>query len=180
MVYVALLRGINVGGNAKVEMPRLKTVFESLGCTDVRTYINSGNVIFGDKRSAKELEPLIEKAIAKEFGLEIRVILRDAANIRKLCTEIPKEWTNGPATNQKTDVMFLWDEINDKSILTKVKINPDIENVRYIDGALVWNIARDNATRSGAHKLIGTDLYRHMTLRNINTVRKLHELMLML
>ena len=46
MKYIALLRGINVGGKNKVEMPRLKTLFESLGYTDVHTYINSGNIIF--------------------------------------------------------------------------------------------------------------------------------------
>jgi uncharacterized protein (DUF1697 family) len=177
MVYVALLRGINVGGKARVEMPRLKALFETLGCEDVLTYINSGNVIFGDGRPAKQLAPLIENGIAKEFGFEVRVVLRDLANIRDLCKKIPAGWTNGREHKQKTDVMFLWDEINDKSILKKVKINPDIENVRYIDGALVWNIGHENLTRSGATKLIGTGLYRHMTVRNINTVRKLHGLM---
>ncbi len=49
MTYVALLRGINVGGNRKVEMKRLKATFERAGFADVRTYINSGNVIFGSE-----------------------------------------------------------------------------------------------------------------------------------
>ncbi len=178
MVYVALLRGINVGGNAKVEMPRLKAVFASLGCENVLTYINSGNVIFSDSRPPKELVPLAEKAILKEFGLPVRVVLRDLPNIEKLCREIPASWTND--TGQKTDVMFLWDEIDNKEILNKVVVNPEIENARYIDGALVWNIGRENVTRGGGIKLIKTDVYPHMTIRNINTVRKLHELMLML
>jgi uncharacterized protein (DUF1697 family) len=73
--------------------------------------------------------------------------------------------------------MFLWDEIDNKDILDKVVIKPDIENVLYIDGALVWNIGRENVTRGGGVKLIKTDLYRHMTVRNINTVRKLNEMM---
>jgi uncharacterized protein (DUF1697 family) len=175
MTYVALLRGINVGGNSKVEMPRLKKLFESLGCKDVATYINSGNVIFNDARTAAKLVPLIEQAIGKEFGLQIRVVLRDAANIRRLCREIPTDWTNDIV--RKTDVMFLWDEIDNKDILDKVVIKPDIENVLYIDGALVWNIGRENVTRGGGVKLIKTDLYRHMTVRNINTVRKLNEMM---
>ncbi len=156
-------------------MPRLKALFEALGCENVLTYINSGNVIFSDVRSAKELVPLIETAIAKEFGLPVRIVLRDLENIRVLCKEIPAGWTND--IEQKTDVMFLWDEIDNKDILGKAVINPKIENVRYIAGALVWNIGRENVTRGGGVKLIKTDLYRHMTIRNINTVRKLEALM---
>ncbi len=175
MVYVALLRGINVGGKTKVEMPRLKKLFEELGCENVSTYINSGNVIFKDERPANKLVSLIEEAIGKTFGLNIRVILRDLQNISKLCREIPESWTNDK--DQKTDVLFLWNEINNPDIINKVVINPAIENARYIDGALVWNIGRENVTRGGGVKLIKTDFYKHMTARNINTVRKLYGLM---
>lgn len=175
MIYVALLRGINVGGKAKVEMARLKKMFEALGCHKVVTYINSGNVIFSDERSVGKLVPLIEVALAKDFGLAIRVVLRDLANIQKLCKKIPKNWTND--INLKTDVMFLWDEINSPDILKNINVNPQFETVRYIDGALVWSIAREYVTRGNAIKLIKTDVYKHMTIRNINTVRKLNELM---
>lgn len=175
MIYVALLRGINVGGKSKVEMSKLKTVFESLGCQNVITYINSGNVIFSDNRTIKELIFLIEAAIIKDFGLNIRIVLRDLANIKKLCEEIPIIWTND--TEQKTDVLFLWDEIDDADIIDKIVINPRLENVRYISGALIWNIGRENVTKGNGVKLIKTDLYQHMTVRNINTVRKLYVLM---
>lgn len=178
MVYVALLRGINVGGNSRVEMPRLKVLFESLGCKDVSTYINSGNVTFSDDRTADKLILRIESGIEKTFGLKVRVVIRDCSNIKRLCEEIPAGWTND--TEQKTDVLFLWDEIDSSDILNKVKINPEIENVLYIDGALVWNIGRKNVTRGGGIKLIKSEFYRHMTARNINTVRKLNELMIKL
>lgn len=175
MVYVALLRGINVGGNARVEMPRLKKVFESLGLSSVLTYINSGNVIFSDMRTKETLVPLIEKAIHDEFRLGIRIVLRDLPGIQKLCDEIPTSWAND--TEQKTDVLFLWDEIDDRKIVTKVVHNPAFEHVIYIAGALVWNIGRENVTRGNGVKLIKTDLYKYMTIRNINTVRKLKALM---
>lgn len=158
-----------------MEMPRLKAVFEKQGCQDVVTYINSGNVIFSDTRAADELEPLLEKAIAAEFGLAVPVVLRDQANIAKLCREIPEAWTND--SQLKTDVMFLWKEINGPDILQKVVIKPDIEKVIYIYGALVWNIGRQNVARGGGLKLIKTELYKQMTVRNINTVRKLNQLM---
>jgi uncharacterized protein (DUF1697 family) len=175
MRYVALLRGINVGGKSKVEMTRLKAVFESAGCSNVTTYINSGNVIFDDMRPIETLTPLLEAAVAATFKLEVPIVLRSQATIEKLCKEIPKDWTND--STLKTDVMFLWPNINDPSILQKVVINPELENVRYIDGALVWSIGRQNVTRGNGIKLIKTDLYKYMTIRNINTVRKLGELM---
>ena len=175
MIYVALLRGINVGGKTRVEMSRLKVLFEELGCKNISTYINSGNVIFSNERTPKELVPLIEEAILEEFGFPVRVVLRDRENIEKLCKEIPASWTND--TEQKTDVLFLWDEIDNKNILDRLRINPDIETARYIAGALVWNVGRENISRGGAIKIIGTDFYKHMTIRNINTVRKLNQLM---
>ena len=175
MVYVALLRGINVGGNAKVEMSKLKLTFESLGCQEVSTYINSGNVIFGDKRTSEKLIALIEAAIIKDFGINVRVVLRNKANIEAICKKVPKSWAND--NTQRTDVLFLWDEIDDKDVLQKVAINPEIENILYLRGALVWNISRQNVTRGAGVKLIKTEIYKHMTARNINTVRKLNELM---
>ncbi|MCX6728708.1 MAG: DUF1697 domain-containing protein [Candidatus Saccharibacteria bacterium] len=175
MKYVALLRGINVGGKSKVEMIKLKSTFESVGCKKVSTYINSGNVIFSDERPTNQLVPIIKKGIENDFGLNVRIVLRDHVTIHKLCKTIPIDWTND--TKQRTDVLFLWDEINKPEILKSIKFNPDIENMMFIDGAVVWNIGRENVMRGGGVKLIKTDLYKHMTIRNINTVRKLDELM---
>ncbi len=175
MVYVALLRGINVGGKAKVEMPKLKATFEALGCEAVSTYINSGNVIFKDDRSVKQLSVLIEAAITKDFGLPVRVILCDLDAIGQLCEEIPASWTNDK--QQKTDVLFLGHEIDSVDILDKVSIDPRLENVRYIAGALVWNIGRQHVRRGGGIKIIKSDIYPYLTIRNINTVRKLYALM---
>ena len=174
MKYVALLRGINVGGKSRVEMNRLKTVFEDVGCQGVSTYINSGNVIFSDERSAEKLQAILTTAIAEEFGFTVPLILRDIKNLEAICAQVPSNWVNN--SDQKTDVLFLWDDINDKSILEKIVFKPEIENVRYVEGALVWNIDRVNATKGSSVKLIQNKVYKLMTIRNINTVRKLVEL----
>ncbi len=176
MKYVALLRGINVGGHTRVEMRKLKLVFEQAGCTRVSTYINSGNVVFSDTRSRTELHRVLLAAIFEAFEIEIPIVLRTQSEFNDLCEAIPPDWMND--AQQKTDVMFLWDEIDNKDILAKVKVNPEMERVQYTHGALVWNIDRKNVTRGNGIKLIKTDLYRHMTVRNINTVRKLNELLL--
>ena len=173
MTYVALLRGINVGGHKKVEMSKLKQAFEDAGYENVSTYINSGNVIFESKKKVDTLS--IEKMLEKVFGFEIFVVVRDVGNIQKLCKAIPVDWTNDD--DQKTDICFLWDEYDNESSIGHLKLTAGVDRVKYIDGALVWNIHRKDYTKSGMHTFIGTPLYKHMTARNVNTVRKLGALM---
>lgn len=174
MNYIALLRGINVGGNAKVEMKRLRDVFLRLGCSDVQTYINSGNVMFVDTRDKATITGMLESSIAVEFGLKIPVLLIDKRLINLLINKVPSHWTND--VFQRTDVMFLWPDIDNPTILEKITLDPKIENVLYIPGALVWNIARKDVIKGNGVKLIKSDLYKSMTVRNINTVRKINEL----
>lgn len=174
-IYVALLRGINVGGKAKVEMARLRKTFEDLGCSNVSTYINSGNVIFTDSRTEPELVKLIEAAIKAEFGLSVPVIVRSQGEIETLLQKVSKDWVNN--AEQKTDVLFLWAEIDKPSVVEGIDYKPEVEHVLYVPGAVVWNVDRAHIKPGSGVKLIGTELYRKMTARNINTVRKLAELM---
>lgn len=171
--YVALLRGINVGGNNKVEMKKLRTVFEALGFSDVVTYINSGNVIFASSRKdATNFVSEIETALRKTFGFAVKTIVRDEKNIRAIEKAVPSDWSND--TKQRTDILFLWKEYAKKSTLKLITINTDIDTLAYASGAIIWHMAdRKHYTKSGLRKFIGTEVYKHMTARNINTVRKL-------
>lgn len=176
MIYVALLRGINVGGNNKVDMKQLKAVFESVGMSSVTTYINSGNVIFQNYDSSPEqIVPRLEKAIEDAFGFRVKVLLRDLANIERVIRELPDSWKND--NTMKCDVMFLWEEFDDISVLSQLTIRSEIDDVKYVPGAVLWRVDRPNVIRSGMMKIVGTELYRHMTIRNCNTTRKLFELM---
>lgn len=175
MTYVALLRGINVGGNNKVDMKKLKGTFESLGFSSVVTYINSGNIIF--KTSEKEQKALVEKieaAIARDFGLNIRVLLRDLKSMESVCARIPEAWQNNK--EMRTDVMFLWEEYNNPDVIQQLNLKP-CDTVLYESGALIWHINMRDYNQSAMAKIIGTKLYKHMTIRNVNTTRKLFELM---
>lgn len=175
MIYVALLRGINVGGHAKVEMARLKQLFITLGCTNVVTYINSGNVIFSDGRTAKELSLLIEAAMVAEFSLAVPIVIRSQENVHELCQQIPSEWAND--SHQKSDVYFLLPNVEGSEILVSLNIDSKIDTVLLCDGALLWHVSREQAGSSQAHNFIKTKLYRSVTIRNVNTVRKLNNLM---
>jgi uncharacterized protein (DUF1697 family) len=176
IVYVALLRGINVGGKNKVEMRKLATVFEEAGMTSVRTYINSGNVIFSSPiRARSRLASVLEEAIAERFGFAIDVLVRDTKSMRAVVEAIPEHWTNDQT--MRCDVMFLFGEIARPSVLKKLQFKPEMEDVRYASGAVIWRVDRKNVTRSGMMKLVGTPLYKQMTIRNCNTARKLLQLM---
>lgn len=173
--YVALLRGINVGGKAKVDMATLREVVAALGCDDVRTYINSGNVLFRDARSPRTLVPRLEDAIEDRFGFRVAVQLRDLPALRRLCDAIPADWTNDK--EQRTDVVFIPAALDKPGLLDGIAHRPEIENVLHAPGAIVWNVSRENATRSSLAKMVGTDIYKRSTIRNVNTLRKLLELL---
>ena len=174
MVYVALLRGVNVGGKNKVDMKQLKAVFEGAGMTSVRTYINSGNVIFSSARGSRaRLTAQLEKVIERTFGFEVKVLLRDLRSMRAVVKALPT--TND--ARSRCDVMFLWDDVARSSIIKDLPIKPGIDEVKYVSGALLWQVDRKNLTRSGQMKVPGTPLYKRMTIRNCNTTRKLLELM---
>ncbi len=173
MVFVALLRGINVGGKNRVEMSRLRESFERLDFEDVRTYINSGNAIFRHDEAPRA--EVIEKALKAEFGFEVRVTLRDRANIEAVADALPDDWVNDGT--MKCDVMFLWDHVDSRQALDQMTVKPDIDEVKCLDGALIWRVDRPVLTRSGLMRVAGSELYKSMTIRNCNTVRKLAALM---
>ena len=88
--YAALLRGINVGGKNKLPMKDLCAMFVDLGCTDVRNYIQSGNILFTAAPSlASDVPALITRAIADRFGLAVPVVLRSAAELREAAAHNP-------------------------------------------------------------------------------------------
>jgi uncharacterized protein (DUF1697 family) len=156
-------------------MATLREVVAGVGCDDVRTYINSGNVLFRDARSARTLVPRIEDAIEERFGFRVAVQLRDLAAIRRLCEAIPDDWTNGK--EQKTDVLFVPADLDKPGLLDSIAYRPEVENVLHAPGAIVWNVSRENQTRSRLNQLVGTDIYKRITIRNVNTVRKLRDLL---
>lgn len=178
MNYVALLRGVNVGGNRKVPKMKLQQVFENLGFHDVVNYINSGNVVFASERVPKVRE--VESALEKYFGFAIPTLILPGAKIQAIAAAIPPTWTNDmpepDRSGQKSDVLYLFETVNSPDILEKLRHKPEIETMLYVDGAVLANITRANQSRSSLLKIMGTPLYKQMTIRNITTARKLAEL----
>ena len=152
-------------------MKRLKAVFESLGFNEVRTYINSGNVLFEGVMPQREM---IEKELEKEFSFVIPTLIRTKEEIATLCHIVPNEWENN--TDMKTDILFLWEDIDSPDILKEIPQNPTVDTLVYIPGAIIWHIDRARYKESMMNNFITTKVYKKMTARNINTVRKLNTL----
>lgn len=174
MAYVALLRGINVGGKATVEMARLKTTFERLGLERVSTYINSGNVVFVGRGARATLRRRIEQAITEDFGLDVMVLLRSTDELQVLVDAVPASWRND--SDYKCDVFFS-DEFRGPDSVERLPFTPGLEEVVFVPGAVVSRIDRGRQSKSRLTKIVGSDLYRQLTVRNVNTARKLHALL---
>jgi len=87
--YVALLRGINVGGKNKLPMKDLAALFAAVGCADVQTYIQSGNVLFRTPKAPATLRAAIERAVMGRFGFRVPVVLRTAGELRDVANKNP-------------------------------------------------------------------------------------------
>ncbi len=176
MKYVALLRGINVGGNRKVSMSELKALFEKAGMEQVKTYINSGNVVFTSSVKAKQkLTTTLEAACKSAFGFDITILIFSSSEIATIAQQLPDSWSNDGT--MKSDVIFLWPQVDHPDIVNKLTIKPGVDTVLYTPGAVLWGMKRELATKSGLYKLVGTPIYKQMTVRNCNTLRKLAALL---
>ena len=174
-VYVALLRGINVGGNNLVSMATLKDRFERLGFKDVSTYINSGNVFFRSAADARKIETRIDRMLAREYGLTGKTVVRSQAEMAELMRTIEKTWK--PASEWRRNVVFLRHTIDSEDVLAGISPKRDIERVVYCPGTLLWAARREALTRSAMLKLSSKPAYREMTVRNVNTARAIAERM---
>jgi uncharacterized protein (DUF1697 family) len=175
--YVALLRGINVGGNNIISMADLKACVEQLGHSHVRTYINSGNVIFqSDSTDARQIERALEMALAPRFKAPIAVVARDLQQMRDTLAHVPVGWLT--ADDLRCYVIFLRHTIDRPELVERFTYKPEIEGLTYAPGTLFWSVRLDSVTKSALSKqLIGRAVFQDMTMRNLNTLQKLCALM---
>jgi uncharacterized protein (DUF1697 family) len=175
-VFVALLRGVNVGGKNMIRMGSLKDSFEGMGFDDVSTYINSGNIIFkAQEGDARKLERDIEGMLSSEYELECKVVVRSFSEMAHLVKSLPETWDGD--RRWKYNVIFLRHAIDSENILNDLNPKSDIEQVIYRPGTLLWSAQISALSRTGMHKLPSRRLFQEMTVRNTNTTKRLYELM---
>jgi uncharacterized protein (DUF1697 family) len=103
-IYVAFLRGINVGGHKKISMAELRTMFESIGLNQVQTYIQSGNVLFASPEDAKFLRDQIEQEIERVFSFDVTVVLRSSSELERIISHCPFPESVRKEAEDATDV----------------------------------------------------------------------------
>ena len=174
-VWIALLRGINVGGKNRLPMKDLAAMFADAGCNDVRTYIQSGNVLFrADPKVAEEIPALISAAIQRQFGYEIPVVTRGATDLEAVMQANP--FVQAGAETDTLHVVFLADPPDAERVdaLDPDRSPPDEFALR---GREIYLHCPDGMARSKlTNAYFDSRLSTVSTMRNWKTVRKLIEL----
>ena len=171
--YVALLRGINVGGNNLIKMLDLRSSFAGMGFSEVQTYIQSGNVVFSSKQTNKpKLTALIEKALSEAFSYESRVVVISASEMERVVTQAPKGFGKDPE-QYRYDVLFVREPFTTAEALKGINATPGVDTTHAGDHALYFRRLISRAAQSNLNKLVVRPAYKNITVRNWNTTMKL-------
>jgi uncharacterized protein (DUF1697 family) len=174
--HVCLLRGINVGGNNIIPMAALAKTFTRMKFAPVKTFIASGNVIFGAPgQELRKLEQKIERELVKDFDYDAKVVVKSRAEMEVIARGLPKAWAK-PRAAMRYYVIFLRHAIDDRRILDQLQPAPGVETLDYKPGALYWAADSAKLGKSKVAKLMSSKLYQDVTIRNLNTTLKLVEL----
>lgn len=174
--YIALLRGINVGGNNIIKMADLKLCFENMGFTNVVTYIQSGNVLFdSNENDYQKLTLEIENALSERFNYNSKIVLLAQTDLNRIVNAAPNGFGVNP-DEYRYDVIFLKPPVTSEEALSKIKTKEGVDFVTAGDGVLYFSRLSSKSSQSQMTKMIGTAIYKEMTIRNWNTTTKLAEL----
>jgi uncharacterized protein (DUF1697 family) len=173
--YLALLRGINVGGKNVIKMDFLKDIFEKMGFYDVKTYIQSGNILFKDTEiEKKKLARKIEKTLFKITNYEIMVLVITLSDFKNIIKDIPEEF--GDNKKYTYDVLFLMDTLKPKEIMNKIKMVEGEDNI--FEGKKALYVKRLSEKLTGSYIVKALKISPNITVRNLKTTKELYELML--
>ncbi len=176
MRYVALFRGINVGGHNKLKMDKLREMFVLLGFGNVKSYIASGNVAFDTRKTKNEtLEKKLEKAVEENFSLEIKVMIRSSKEIEDVISKNPFEKEHDD-DHTKLFVVFLKMALSQEN--ADLLVSHNTENEKFaVSGREVYALSKKGFMDSIlAKKYIDNKLKTPATARNWRTVNKITEL----
>lgn len=173
--YVALLRGINISGKNKIPMTELKKEFEKLDFEKVKTYLNSGNVVFSsDEDSVKKLTKLIEKAIKNEFGFDIPVFVISMDKLEDILNNAPDWWGND---NKEIyyNLIFIMLPVTFSDVYNEIgELKEDLEKIEDYNEVVFWSFSRKDYQKTNWwSKTESANISTKLTIRTANTVRKI-------
>jgi uncharacterized protein (DUF1697 family) len=175
--YLALLRGINVGGKNIIKMADLKKCFEDMGFNGVTTFIQSGNVVFGsEEKNADKLAAKIEKGLSEKFNYPSRIVLVSNKQLKAIIDDAPKGFGKKPEA-YRYDVVFLKEPLGPAEAMKQVQIRSGIETASAGKHTLYFSRLISKAIQGRLVKIISLPAYQSMTIRNWNTANQLLSMM---
>jgi uncharacterized protein (DUF1697 family) len=179
MRYLALLRGINVGGKNLIRMPELRASFERAGFTNVTTYIQSGNVLLDTKvKDPMKLSARIEQVLVTDFGCSSVVVVVTQDQLQDVMQKAPPGFGSDPE-RYRYDVVFIKPPLCAHELLPAISLKEGVDEGFESSGVLYFRRLIEKASQSLLPKLVNHAAYKSMTIRNWNTTRELHRLMLL-
>jgi uncharacterized protein (DUF1697 family) len=176
MKYLALLRGVNVGGNSIIKMSDLKEAVEKRGFASVKTFINSGNVIFeSNEVDSAKIIAILEETLKRRFNLESRVFLLNHKQFQDVVDGVPEDWKK--SKDIRCYIAFVREPAVVKEVMKEIKPKQGVDFLQAGRGAVYLTTLTSGLTKSGFTKLISSPVYKDITLRNYNTALKLLNLM---
>lgn len=170
--YVALLRGINVGGKNIIAMKDLRAVLEAHGLDNVSTYIQSGNVLFETDRPATTLESEIESALETAFGLPLVVVVRSHRQLKSVVGKAPAGFGTDPDTYY-SDAVFLKAPLTATQVMGIVQLRDGVDQAWPGTGVVYFARLGAQRTKSKMSKIVSAPEYKQMTIRSWSTTVKL-------
>jgi uncharacterized protein (DUF1697 family) len=171
--YVALLRGINVGGANPILMADLRACFQEAGFGEVATYIQSGNVVFSSsERDAAVLTERIERVLSATFAYEASVVLRSRAQMRAVVQRAPVRFGTEPE-RYRSDVLFLKAPLTARAAMREVTTREGVDRAWEGPGVLYFDRLTERASQSRLTRIVSLPIYRQLTIRNWNTTTRL-------
>lgn len=172
--HIAFLRAINVGGH-NVKMDHLRQLFESIGLSNVETFIASGNVIFEAKAgNAKALEKKIETSLHKALGYEVSTFIRTDAELAKIASYRPFPQPQLDAATA-LNIGFLAEALNDATKQKLMSMQTDIDDFNFHGREIYWLCKKKQSDSKISNVVIEKTLGTKTTLRGVNTVYKMAE-----
>lgn len=173
--YIALLRGINISGKNKISMAELKNGFENLGYEEVKTYLNSGNVIFSsDEDDIEKLTGQIETVIKDQFGLDIPVFVIAKEKLEDILHNAPDWWGND---NKEIydNLIFIMPPATFSDVYNEIgEPKEELEKIKDYKETVFWSFSRKEYQKTNWwSKTANSDISSKLTIRTANTVRKI-------
>jgi uncharacterized protein (DUF1697 family) len=166
--YVAFLRGVNVGGRI-VKMAELNACLEAAGFSDVKTYLQSGNVVFESDKSQAALKAELETLLSKTFNYPAKVQVVAIAKLKEIIKDNP--FSNAPADYHQY-VIFIENSLETQLVAEAGKQLG--EQVQAGDGVVYWKVKKGETLKTPFAKLLTKSKYKEFnTNRNINTLQKI-------